>query len=46
MPVPAFSAGAGALLRDGGYRRDVPAQALQALREVARERFLRWMEAR
>jgi hypothetical protein len=44
MPVPAFSAGAGALLRDGGYRREVPAQALQALREVSRERFLRWME--
>lgn len=46
MPVPAFSAGAGALLRDGGYRREVPAQALEALRAVARERFLRWMEAR
>ncbi|HVI25570.1 MAG TPA: DUF4381 family protein [Xanthomonadaceae bacterium] len=44
MPVPAFSAGAGALLRDGGYRREVPAPALRALHEVARERFLRWME--
>ena len=46
MPVPAFSAGAGTLLRDGGYRREVPAQALHALRAVARERFLRWMGAR
>lgn len=44
MPQPVFSAGAGALLRDGGYRTDVTAQEADALRMVARERYLLWMQ--
>ena len=43
MPQPVFSAGAGALLRDGGFRADVAADDVDALRVVARERYLRWM---
>ena len=38
-----FSAGAGALLRDGGFRTDVAANEVDALRVVARARFLDWM---
>ncbi|MGH8081260.1 MAG: DUF4381 domain-containing protein [Lysobacter sp.] len=41
-----FAEGSGRLLLDGGYRRQVdPAQA-QALREIARRRFLQWMGVR
>ena len=43
MSQPVFSAGAGALLRDGGYRADVSSQEADALRVVARERYLLWM---
>ena len=46
LPQPAFAAGAGALLRDGGFRRDVSDTEIEGLREIARDRFLRWMEAR
>ena len=46
LPQPVFAAGAGALLRDGGFRRDVGEVEIEGLREIARERFLRWMEAR
>ncbi|HEY5803757.1 MAG TPA: DUF4381 family protein [Lysobacter sp.] len=41
----AFSHGPGRLLLDGGYRRDVAAADVQALRTVARARFLQWMGA-
>lgn len=44
MPQPVFSAGVGALLRDGGYRPDVSTQQADALRVVARERYLLWMQ--
>lgn len=43
MPQPVFSAGAGSLLRDGGFRRDVGVQEADALRAIARDRYLRWM---
>jgi hypothetical protein len=46
MPEPVFSTGAGQLLRDGAFRPEVPEHALEALRGVARVRFLRWMGAR
>lgn len=46
LPQPMFAAGAGALLRDGGFRRDVSESEIEGLREIARERFLAWMEAR
>lgn len=41
-----FAEGAGRLLLDGGYRRDVDPEQAAALRELARQRFLRWMGAR
>ncbi|MGO4222944.1 DUF4381 family protein [Lysobacter sp. TAF61] len=40
-----FSGGSGRLLLDGGYRRDVAATDVQALRRLARARFLQWMGA-
>ena len=43
--APAFSAGAGAALRDGGYRRDVSDVEVDALRQLTRARFLEWMGA-
>lgn len=46
LPQPVFAAGAGALLRDGGFRRDVSEAELDALQAIARDRFLRWMDAR
>lgn len=46
MPQPVFAAGAGQLLRDGGFRPDVPQTQADALRVLARERYLRWMRAR
>lgn len=45
MPQPVFSAGAGMLLRDGGFRADVAAHEADALRVVARQRYLSWMRA-
>jgi len=44
MARPVFSAGAGALLRDGVFRADVAARDSEALRVIARERYLAWME--
>ena len=44
LPQPVFAAGAGALLRDGGFRADVSAHEAEALRIVARERYLHWMQ--
>lgn len=44
-PVRAFSEGDGRLLLDGAFRRDVDAARVDALRRLARERFLRWMGA-
>lgn len=43
MPQPAFATGAGAVLRDGGFRADATAHEADALRAIARERYLRWM---
>lgn len=40
---PVFAAGAGALLRDGGFRRDVSQVEYDALHSVARQRFVQWM---
>ncbi len=44
MPQPVFSAGAGSLLRDGGFRADVAAHESDALRVIARQRYLLWMQ--
>lgn len=44
LPQPAFTAGAGALLRDGGFRPDVDAGEVEALRGIARARYLAWMD--
>jgi len=41
---PVFAAGAGALLRDGGFRADVAAHESEALRAIARQRYLDWMQ--
>ena len=46
LPQPVFAAGAGAFLRDGGFRRDVGETEIAGLHAVARDRFLRWMESR
>lgn len=43
MPTAAFTHGAGSLLRDGGYRREVPMHEVEALRPLARARFIDWM---
>src|SRR5690606_9509005 len=40
-----FSAGAGHLLLEGGFRPQVPPDAVEAARELARARFLQLMEA-
>ena len=40
-----FSEGPGRLLLDGGFRRDVDAGEVAALRALARQRFLQWMGA-
>lgn len=44
LPQPMFSAGAGTLLRDGGFRNDVTAHEADALRAIARQRYLHWMQ--
>lgn len=46
LPQPVFAAGPGALLRDGGFRRDVDEAEIESLRAIARERFLAWMQSR
>ena len=43
LPRPVFVAGAGAVLRDGGFRPDVAADEADALHAIARDRYLRWM---
>lgn len=43
---PAFAEGAGSVLRDGAFRRDVSEADVEALREVARARFIEWMGTR
>jgi len=43
LPRPVFSEGAGALLRDGAFRAAADASEVEALRELARARFLAWM---
>ena len=43
LQEPVFSSGVGALLRDGAFRADVDARDAEALRVVARERYLDWM---
>jgi hypothetical protein len=45
LQTPVFSTGAGSILRDGGYRRDVAPHEVDALRAAARTRFLEWMAA-
>ena len=45
LQAPLFSTGAGAILRDGGYRRDVSSHDVEALRPAVRARFLDWMTA-
>lgn len=46
LPQPSFTAGAGTLLRDGAFRTDVSAAQAEALRTIARQRYLAWMQAR
>ncbi len=41
--LPSFAAGAGNLLRDGAYRRDVSEVEVDALRQLTRARFIDWM---
>jgi hypothetical protein len=41
-----FTRGAGRLLLEGGYRREVPPHEVAALERVARARFLDWMRRR
>lgn len=43
LPQPLFSTGAGALLLEGGFRRDVAAAEVEGLRAIARQRYLSWM---
>lgn len=43
---PTFSTQAGRLLLDGGFRREVDASAVAALRPLARQRYLAWMSRR
>lgn len=38
-----FTAGAGKLLLEGGFRRDADPEEVAALRALARERFIEWM---
>ena len=45
LPQPAFRAGPGRLLLDGGYRREIAGEQVEALRKVARARFESWMTA-
>lgn len=45
-PDAAFTHGPGRLLLDGGYRRDADPEQVDALRSLARARFLQWMGRR
>ena len=44
LPGLPFSTGAGALLRDGGFRAEVAADEVAALRTLARQRYISWMQ--
>ncbi len=44
--LPSFAAGAGNLLLDGAYRRDVSEVEVDALRQLTRARFIDWMTRR
>ena len=44
QPGKPFSDGAGALLRDGGFRANVAKADVAALRALARQRYLSWMQ--
>ena len=46
LQQPVFAAGAGAVLRDGAFRRDLGDAEIAGLRHVVRARFLAWMERR
>ena len=46
LPQPVFAAGAGSVLRDGGFRRELSTGEVDAVRSLARARFLDWMAAR
>lgn len=43
QPIPAFSAGVGRSLLEGGFRRDVSEQEYAALRAIVRDRFVELM---
>ena len=43
---PQFSTDVGRLLLEGGFRREVDATAVAALRPLARQRYLSWMSQR
>ena len=43
---PQFSSDVGRLLLEGGFRREVDATAVAALRPLARQRYLSWMSQR
>lgn len=45
LKLPVFAAGAGSVLREGGFRRDVSAAEVEGLQAVCRARFLEWMDA-
>jgi hypothetical protein len=45
LGTPVFTIGEGTLLGDGGFRRDVTPQQVDAVRALARARFLDWMAA-
>jgi hypothetical protein len=42
-PARSFTQGAGKLLLEGGFRRDADSQQVDAVRELARARFIEWM---
>lgn len=46
LEPPAFSQGAGRLLLEGGFRRDVDGAAVAGLRQLARRRYLGWMSGK
>ncbi len=46
QPLPVFAAGAGRTLLEGGFRRDVGAAELEALRTLTRVRFASLMQTR
>lgn len=45
LKTPVFATGAGSILADGAFRRDVTPLQADALHPLARARFLQWMAA-